>query len=209
MSAFYRWMLGLLLIVMLVTVPAVQYRWLYTHQKRLREVMPGVFYRSGEMSADGFREAIAQLHIKTIINLQDEFPDPELPYSLFDHHTIRESELCRELGVRYVYSPPDLLPRPEAVSHRPHTIEKFLSIMDDPTNFPVLIHCRAGLNRTGIMVAVYRMEYCGYSVSEAIDEMRANGFGVYGCTSANQYLAQYLMHYKRGQRQSNSVASVP
>ena len=36
--------------------------------------------------------------------------------------------------------------------------------MDDPDSYPVLIHCNAGLNRTGVMVAVYRMEYQGWDV---------------------------------------------
>src|SRR5207302_8467604 len=78
MFGFTRWILGLILAILVTAVPIVQYRWTYTHSKRLREVAPGKFYRSGEMTAPGFREAIADLGIRTIINLQDEYPDPGL-----------------------------------------------------------------------------------------------------------------------------------
>ena len=50
----------------------------YIHAKRFREVVPGKFYRSGQMTADGFRETITATSIKTVINLQHEKPDPFL-----------------------------------------------------------------------------------------------------------------------------------
>ena len=40
---------------------------------------------------------------------------------------------------------------------------------------PLLIHCFAGEHRTGAMVAIYRMEYCGWRNDEAIEEMTSVG----------------------------------
>src|SRR5437867_1534194 len=108
MSRSLRWTLGLVLASLVVGVPAIHYRWVYTHSKRLRIVEPGVLYRSGEMTADGFTEAFSRYHFKTIVNLQDEYPDPNLPWGYFYGGTIKESELCRTLGMHYVYIPPDL-----------------------------------------------------------------------------------------------------
>jgi protein-tyrosine phosphatase len=68
--------------------------------------------------------------------------------------------------------------------------------MDDPANYPVLIHCKAGLHRTGCLVAVYRMEYEGWSPTEAIAEMKDLGFGDAACTSANDYIQQYVLTYQ-------------
>ena len=97
-----------------------------------------------------------------------------------------------------------LLPRNTATpQHRPKVIDDFLKLCDDPANYPILIHCMAGLHRTGILTAVYRMEYEGWSVADAVRELRANGFGDKKCTTANDYIYEYLYQYEprnRGQR---------
>ena len=77
-----------------------------------------------------------------------------------------------------------------------------LAVFDDPASYPVLIHCKAGLHRTGCMAAVYRMEYQGWTPRQAVAEMRANGFAATDCTSANDYIYQYVTSYRPGQRLS-------
>lgn len=42
---------------------------------------------------------------------------------------------------------------------------------------PVLIHCKHGQNRTGLISAMYRIVYQGWSKQQAIAEMRGAGFG--------------------------------
>jgi tyrosine-protein phosphatase SIW14 len=209
MPTYVRWILGLVIAVLVTIVPAVHFRWVYTHGKRLREVTPDKFYRSGEMTAAGFREAVAFYHFRTVVNLQDEYPDPNLSENYFGNGTVKESELCRRLGVRYVYLPPDLIPRRQVPGHRPQAIDSFLSLLDDPANYPVLIHCRAGLHRTGVMTAVYRMEYQGWGPRQAIEELKANGFGEWPCTAANDYITQYILTYQRGLRHNQAVVRSP
>jgi protein tyrosine/serine phosphatase len=193
-------MLGIELAAALVVVPFGYYRWQYTHAKRLREVEPGRFYRSGQMTASGFQEAVQRYHLRTIINLQDEYPDPDIALGYWTSRTVKESDLCRALGVRYEYLPPDLIPRRQIPAHRPATIDRFLKLLDDPDSYPVLVHCRAGLHRTGVMTAVYRMEYQGLSRQDAVRDLKANGFGEFVCSSANDYITQYLLTYRPGLR---------
>src|SRR5262249_45945938 len=78
-------------------LPTVCFRAIYLRDKRLRVVEPGRVYRSGQMTAEGFAEAVQRLHIRTIINLQDDFPDPDIDASFFTMGTVKESELCRRL----------------------------------------------------------------------------------------------------------------
>jgi tyrosine-protein phosphatase SIW14 len=186
-------------IVLLVGVmPVVWYRAVYAHGKRLRLVDPDRgFYRSGEMTAEGFVDAFDRLGIRTVINVQDDFPDPDLNLTFFNRNTVRESELCARHGVRYVALAPDLIPRRTVGPHHPEVIDQFLSILDDERNFPVLIHCKAGLHRTGVLCAVYRMEYQGWSSDAAYAELKAHGFGDWVCTSANDYVEQYVLAYRR------------
>ena len=89
-------------------IPFFAYRDEYTYNKRLREIEPGRVYRSGQMTADGFRDAVRDLKIRTVVNLQDDFPDPDIDLHSGRWRTIKESELCQRLGVHYVLISPDL-----------------------------------------------------------------------------------------------------
>lgn len=208
MQARLRWALGLGLTLFVIAAPIVYYRWDYTQEKRLRVVEAGKFYRSGQMTADGFRRAIATLGIRTIINAQDEYPDPDIRLSFFTQHAVKERELCRELGVHYVHLAPDLIPRRRMAWSRPEAIEKYLAILDDPANYPVLIHCKAGLHRTGVLTAVYRMEYQGWTHEQAIADLKDNGFDDWDCTAANDYINQYILTYQPGVRDPGRGASL-
>jgi hypothetical protein len=200
MGKLGRWTVVAGIIGVVAVGPFVYYRYLYSHSKRLREVIPGRVYRSGQMTASGFAQAVARYRIRTVINLQDDFPDPDIREGFFTKQTVKESALCRRLGVRYVHLAPDLLPRPRVPAERPAAIDRFLELMDDPSTYPVLIHCKAGLHRTGVLTAVYRMEYQDWSKREAVREMKAHGFGETNCTAANDYVVQYILNYRPGLR---------
>src|SRR5262249_20895205 len=164
-----------------------------------RVVVPGRVYRSGQMTAEGFTEAVSRYGIRTIINLQDEYPDPDIRLTFLDGRTIKETALCKKLHVQYVHLAPDLIPRPTVPTHRHYAIDQFLDVLDKPTTYPVLLHCKAGLHRTGVMTAVYRMEYQKWTPAQAHRELRANGFGEYVSTAANDYITQYILTYRRGE----------
>jgi protein tyrosine phosphatase (PTP) superfamily phosphohydrolase (DUF442 family) len=188
------------LAVVIFVMPFVCFRAAYSYEKRLREVDPGRVYRSGQMTADGLADAVRRFDIRTVINVQDDVPDPDLEKSFWRSGTVKESELCRRLGVRYVWIAPDLVPVKDSPRRRPQAVDEFLRVLDDKTAYPVLIHCRAGLNRTGCLVAVYRMEYQGWSPIEAFQEMKDLGFGTTTCTASNQYVNQYVLTFRRGLR---------
>ncbi len=185
-----------------VAVPFLDFRAEYAHHKRLREVEPGVLYRAGQLTAAGFRDAVARTGARTVVNCQNELPgedvfaDPRVALSFWDRRTVRESAVCRDLGVRYVHLEPDLCGHRADPYARPAVIDQFLAVMDDPANRPVLLHCKAGLHRTGLLVAVYRMEYDGWDAAAAVAELKAHGFGDVACTAANDYVQQYVLNYR-------------
>jgi hypothetical protein len=188
-------------VVLIVGVaPVVYYRSQYAYAKRLRVVEPGRLYRAGQPTADGLTDAIRRFHIRTVVNVQDEFPDPDLDRSFWGSGTVKERALCESLGVRYIHLAPDLVPRPLVPECRPAVIEQFLAILDDENSYPVLLHCHAGLHRTGVLTAVYRMEYQHWTPERAYEDMRANGFGPWVGTAANDYVKQYVLTYRRGVR---------
>jgi tyrosine-protein phosphatase SIW14 len=199
-----RWKSALLvgtIVALIVALPFVVFRADWAHSKRLREIEPGRVYRSGQMTAEGFTDAVREYRIRTVLNLQEDNQDPLLPLSFLDGRTIHESELCARIGVRYRLICPDLInPRRADAGARPPTVDEFLEVMDDPDSYPILFHCKAGLHRTGCLAAVYRMEYHGWTQREAYEELKAHGFGDPACTAANEYVRQYVLNYQPGQR---------
>jgi tyrosine-protein phosphatase SIW14 len=53
----------------------------------------------------------------------------------------------------------------------------FLTLVNDPANQPVYVHCAGGRHRTGVMTAVYRMTRDGWAADRAFKEMKQYKFG--------------------------------
>jgi tyrosine-protein phosphatase SIW14 len=191
-----RWGMGLALVAFMSVVPYQYYRYSLEHTKRLRPIVEGQVYRSGCLTADGFRDAIRTHKIKTVINLWDESPDPTLHRNRFCSESITESKLCEEMGVDFRFVFVELLRDDRVGKDRLKAIDDFRAIMDDPKSYPVLIHCKAGLHRTGVLSALYRMEYNGWSRDEALRELRSHGFGYFIANSTNPYIQQYVLNYQ-------------
>jgi len=83
-----------------------------------------------------------------------------------------EPGLVKNLGMNFVRIPMDTHVTPSA-----ETIAHFLSIVDDPANQPVYVHCQGGRHRTGVMTAAYRMTDEGWSADRAFSEMKDYKFG--------------------------------
>ena len=125
---------------------------------RFAQIRPGLS-RGGDPREEGLRYLHDQGY-KTIVSF------------LVDQD---ESARVVQSGMRYVHIPM----RSGLFSAQPPTdeqVSKFLSVVTDSTQYPVFIHCHAGKDRTGAMSAIYRMEACGWTADEAIDEMKAFGF---------------------------------
>jgi protein tyrosine/serine phosphatase len=80
--------------------------------------------------------------------------------------------------------------------------------MDDPKSYPVLLHCKAGLHRTGVLSAIYRMEYNGWSRADALRELKAHGFGYFTANVSNPYVQQYLLNYQPRAPKRDSAPSL-
>jgi Tyrosine phosphatase family len=53
---------------------------------------------------------------------------------------------------------------------------KFLTLVQENSDKKIFAHCRLGDDRTGMMVAAYRMGLQGWSAEEAMKEMHEFGF---------------------------------
>jgi protein tyrosine/serine phosphatase len=56
-------------------------------------------------------------------------------------------------------------------------VVRFLKVVTNTNNLPAFVHCERGADRTGMMCAMYRIVVCGWTKSEALEEMKNGGFG--------------------------------
>ncbi|OPX23814.1 MAG: hypothetical protein B1H04_03310 [Planctomycetales bacterium 4484_123] len=124
-----------------------------------------VLYRGGQPTAKGYAE-LKKLGIRTVVCLR-----------IFDLHSRRSAEV----GLRQVH-----------ISFKPvhpedEDVLAFLKVVTDPACQPVFVHCREGVDRTGMMVAAYRMVVQGWPRELAIAELRRMGF-----REVNRPILRYL-----------------
>jgi protein tyrosine phosphatase (PTP) superfamily phosphohydrolase (DUF442 family) len=117
-------------------------------------------YRGAQPEAQGFPE-LKKLGVKTIINLRSAHSD---------HGLIHESGLADDA---FVYEDIPM----QAWHPEQEDVVRFLRIVSDPSRGPIFVHCQHGADRTGLMMAIYRMAVQGWSRQDAIREMRDGGFG--------------------------------
>lgn len=118
-------------------------------------------YRSAQPTAEGMSN-LTELGIKTIVNLRSNHSDTDeigdLPLK-----TRRIEIFAGNMKDEYV--------------------EEFLSIVNDTSAVPVLVHCQHGANRTGMVCAMYRTLCQGWTPDEAINEMQNGGYGFHSIWS--------------------------
>ncbi len=136
------------------------------HLRNFHEVVAGDLYRSGQMAPAALARTINEYHIGTVISFRDN-RDPDKPSP--DEY---EEELCNDRGVQYHRLSPLRWSEPDGSIPAQVNVDRFLEIINDPrTPRPILVHCFAGVHRTGAFVSIYRMERCGWSHDETIEEM--------------------------------------
>ena len=86
------------------------------------------------------------------------------------HGASTEAKEVRDLGMQYVAIPWHC-PAP-----RDEVFVKFLKLLQDNPNKRVFLHCHLGEDRTGMMIAAYRMAVQGWTADEAMQEMQQFGF---------------------------------
>jgi tyrosine-protein phosphatase SIW14 len=80
---------------------------------------------------------------------------------------------------------------------RDSVFAKFLTLLRDNPDKKVFIHCRYGDDRTGMMIAAYRMAAQGWSPDEAAQEMQKFGFHRLICPSLYRYEKNFPAHLQK------------
>ena len=112
-------------------------------------------FRSAQPTAAGMK-SIEALGIKTVISLR-AFHD--------DQDEVESTQLKTE-RIRF-----------NTWHAEDEDVVRFLKLVTATNNGPILVHCLHGSDRTGTMIAIYRMAVQGWPKDEAIKEMTGGDFG--------------------------------
>ncbi len=158
--------------------------------RNFHAVEPGKLYRCGQLKPAEFARIIREYHIGTVFSLRDTKDDQGVPADQW------EADLCRSAGVAYHRQPPADWTEVDGVIPGVKNVADFLRVLREPqTQWPILVHCFAGIHRTGVHCAVYRMEFDNWTPTEAVAELKS--FGTPRTTFADN-LIHYVESYTRG-----------
>jgi protein tyrosine/serine phosphatase len=124
-------------------------------------ISEGKVYKSGVIPPDELETYVKKYKIKSIVDLRfpgtgDDVNNPEDAAEL----EAEKSAVAKIKGLNYFNDGSDQVPTKE-------NLVLFYKIMDNPANYPVLIHCYHGVGRAELYSAVYRIEYENWDKDEA------------------------------------------
>lgn len=120
----------------------------------------------GRLSAHVYRGA--QPQIEAYPSLKAIGIETVVRLSTGDEFIAGERERVEALGMRFVS-----LPWRTADVPTPGQIDEFLALFRDRPARTVFVHCREGVDRTGVMIALYRIAIDHFTTEQAVAEMKA------------------------------------
>jgi protein tyrosine/serine phosphatase len=122
------------------------------------QVSEGI-YRGGRPDQAGV-QALAKLGVKTIVNLEND-----------DDAIANETKWATAAAIHEISSPMSGSWTPNEKQ-----VDKILATLADKSLYPIYIHCKKGMDRTGVIVALHRVVNEGWAVAKAEHEMDDIGF---------------------------------
>jgi protein tyrosine/serine phosphatase len=118
-----------------------------------------ILIRAPQPDHEALQELDAEHDLRTVVNLRIRRPSTDAWFE-------EQVRAVESIGARLVML--------RISGHRaptPEQLDAFFDLVEDPANWPILIHCRGGTHRTGVLAAVYRIQYQGWSPEQALEEM--------------------------------------
>jgi tyrosine-protein phosphatase SIW14 len=115
-------------------------------------------YRGAQPTAEGF-DSLAKLGVRTVVDLRGG-----------RDHERSEQGMVEHAGMRYVHVPLSGYTAPSD-----QQTAKLLALLDDDAGWPVFVHCKRGADRTGTVIACYRIAHDHWANQKALEEAKVHG----------------------------------
>lgn len=127
-------------------------------------IVDGHLWRGGDVSGDGIK-TLAQANVRLIICLKNRKQDSQDEIDM-------ERRLAFAAGIDFVNTPMD---SSGVFSYDDGKEVPGILDLIAKTEGGVLVHCHKGADRSGVVVACYRIRHDGWSSDRAISEMKKYG----------------------------------
>ena len=192
--------LGLVLLVI-----GAFYVWQVHFNYRFETISKDKVYKSALIPPEKLEGFLVDNKIKTVIDLLDPGVQDKLNPATqaeidAEDKAVKEIDKKHGLNIKHINIPSGQVPNKK-------TLSKFYEILDDKSNYPVLIHCYHGTGRAQIYSAIYRMEYEGWKNEDARAKTRfiVEGLGYHSSFSDGRSKGDFLMNYKSRSAEENST----
>jgi protein tyrosine/serine phosphatase len=130
-------------------------------------------YRGGDPTAVGLTE-LGAMGVKVDVDLRETSAATKV-----------EKGEAKKLGIKYVNIPMRPLSAPTD-----DEVQRAVALLEQ-TSGPVFVHCRRGKDRTGTVIACYRIQHDHWSNREALAEARKHGMSF-----TERGMQHYILHFK-------------
>ena len=130
-------------------------------------------YRGAQPTREGFSE-LSKLGIRMVVDLREP-----------GDRSATERKWVTDAGMQYVSVPMYGMAAPSNES-----VLKVLGLLEDPGDGPVFVHCKRGADRTGGVIACYRVEHDHWQNDRALAEARSMGMSWFQ-TAIQNYVRKY------------------
>jgi protein tyrosine/serine phosphatase len=132
-------------------------------------------YRGAQPTSEGLRN-LADMGVKVIVDLRHG-----------KDHSESEQRAAEQLGMRYINVPMEGLSAPTD-----EQISNLLAVLGAADKGAVFVHCREGKDRTGAVVASYRIAHDHWSNDRALEEAKA-----YGMSPLQHPRQNYILNFEK------------
>jgi tyrosine-protein phosphatase SIW14 len=130
-------------------------------------------YRGGEPSSAGLSE-LQNCGVKLVVDLRER-----------SQQTRHEQQEVTQLGMQYANIPLRPLSAPTPVQ-----IRTVLTLLLNHSDQAVFVHCRRGKDRTGTVIACYRIQHDGWTDARALEEANS-----YGMSHLERAMRSFVLHF--------------
>ncbi|MFA6186768.1 MAG: dual specificity protein phosphatase family protein [Phycisphaerae bacterium] len=128
-------------------------------------IKPDVLYTSGQPRGMDYTRLLYKYHIAAVVNIRNTTEHKE------DNWHNEEITWVKNNGVKYIEMP---IEKSSVANDAPdaNVIEKFLAIMSEKNNLPVLVHDSRGKKRVAYLAAAWMLKSGGFTYEQTVKKIK-------------------------------------